>query len=239
MQPKQFKILPSRFREIRKKTLLITIPVFILVFGVGVFIAHSNSSQDSGTEPLLITIPVAIGFGFFGLNKGMNRQKELLESFTLTIDANSIWRDQKNTPSIHIYTSEVQEILKQPSGCILIKTNEPQNLIMIPAQIERPGELEMVLNTIKPIVSKSGKTFSQKYGIPLGIGCLGLMVLFYTSTHKLITLCSGMILTGALVWAFIEGQKSKNIDNRTKKGLLWVVVVLLSILVKMVSALIN
>jgi hypothetical protein len=217
-----------------------TLPILILALIGGIIIGYTNSKHDSDDVNIWpIIIPAMIIVIIISLKRSLNKQKELLKSYKITIDNNSIWRDQMNTPSIRIYTSEVVEICKQSNGSILIKTKESENSIFIPAQIENYEDLELALKNIKPINLNQSKTLFQKYAIYLVLAMFALMVVFFITTNKVAILLTGPVLIATLVWSLVKGLKSKNIDSKTKRSSLWVIVVILSIIFKIVTTVMN
>src|SRR6185436_3523286 len=99
----QYKIKPNGFREIRKQLLLRTLPISILAIAVGLGVAFSNPTmQDSPVNIWPLLIPFILFTTGFGTWRAINRQKQLFESYCLTISDTGISREQKNTPSISI-----------------------------------------------------------------------------------------------------------------------------------------
>ena len=89
---------------------------------VGILISTINSKNQANNVNIL---PFIIPFAFlavgFGIYRGVNRQKSLLDSYTLNITNNLIIREQLNTPTISIYFSDIREIAKLKNGSFLIK----------------------------------------------------------------------------------------------------------------------
>ena len=109
----QFKIRQDGFKEIKRAMLLKVIPIAIFAIFGGLAISYMNSNpkeNDVNVFPFVIPIMLsAIGFGLF---RGIKRQKQIFDSFRLTLDNTTISREQHNTPSISIPISEIIEIIK-------------------------------------------------------------------------------------------------------------------------------
>ena len=109
------------------------------------------------TFPGIIEEPGCNGGRFISLNPARGsdesnlRSLQIFESFTLSIDNNSIWRDLKNTPSIRLFRTEIEEINILPNRSITIKSKQKENLIWIPSQLEDLEELKCILSEIKPL----------------------------------------------------------------------------------------
>jgi hypothetical protein len=238
MQPKQFKIKPNGFQEVRRKYLQWLIPILILGVTVGLAISHVNGKKEEDDFSVLAyAIPLCVGFIAFSVYSGLNKSKALFESFTLTLEPNSIIRDQLNTPVIHIYHSEVTDISRMKNGCILIKSQDKGNLIAIPPQIEKREELEAMLGAIKPISESPKLSLAQKYPVVLVLLVLLLIAGVFVTTNVLLVSIGGILLTGFFIWVLYEGSRSKNIDQKTKKGLWWIVVVLLAVVARVIMIL--
>ena len=79
---------------------------------------------------------IVLGALAFGLYRGVNRQKEIFDSYRLTLDNNAITREQHKTPTITISNTDVIEIVKNSNGSFTLKGNSPVNVIGVPSQID-------------------------------------------------------------------------------------------------------
>lgn len=221
----------NSFNEIKKAMIIKTIPVAILASGVGLTISHFNTNgQTSDINVLPFVIPIIVISLAFGLLKGINRQKDLFESYKLVVNESEIIRKQNNTQTITIPHHEVKSISRSPKGILTVLGNSNHEMIIIPAQINNIDKLEQILSQIKPINNYEQKPFNEKYKgllIPL---MLALMATTYISKNKLIVGISGTILILFLGYSFYEVQKNKNIDKKTKNGMWLLILVVLSIL---------
>jgi hypothetical protein len=230
-----FKIRQDGFKEIKKKTLLRSIPILLIAVTVGITISTINSrGKDNDVNVLPFVIPLAILALGFGVYRGINRQKALFDSYTLTITNNLITREQYNTPTISIYFNEIKEIAKHKNGSFTIRGKDVSDLIGIPSQIDNYSQLETTLEVIKPIVIKNKVPLLEKYQSLTGLVTAGLMLCVYTVESKIIVGLTGSALVALMIWSFIKIQKSKNVDNKTKKSVWWVLLVLASVIAVMI-----
>jgi len=227
----QFKIRPEGFKQIRKKQLLQSIPILLLAAIGGLVISSMNSTAKEGnvnTLPFVIPIVlIALGFGVY---RGLNRRKNLLNSYILTITDNLIERQQNDTAKISIYFNDISEISKGKDESFTIKGKTSTETILVPSQIENYNQLEQLLNTIKPIKENVTESILQKQRNLISLLTLALMAIVYVSKDKILVGISGAILVGLLSWSFYEIRTSKNVDNKTKKGVWWVLFVLAGII---------
>lgn len=229
--PERFKIKENGFNEIRNKILYRTIPIGIIAVVGGLSISFFNSnSQSSDVNTLPFVMPIILAALAFGIYKGLRRQKQIFDSFVLTIDDMAITREQDLMPTMSIPIDEIQQIVKSSKGTFVIKGNSPQEVIGIPSQIENSDELESVLSRLKDITISDDKSLFQKYQWLLPILTVILMVITYLSTNKLIIGIAGTTLTIGLIYSLVTSQQSKHIDKKTKKSMWLVLIVLLSII---------
>jgi type III secretory pathway component EscS len=229
--PEKFKIKENGFDEVRKKVLYRTIPIVIIAAAGGLLISLFNSNgQTTEVNTLPFVIPIIIGALAFGLFKGLNRQKQIFNSFILTIDEIEVTREQALTPAISIPVSEIQQIIKNSKGTFVIKGKSPQEVIGIPSQIENSEALESFLSELKSITVSDDKSFVQKYQWVFPLLTVILMVITYLSTNKLLVGITGTTLTIGLIYSFITTQRSKHIDKKTKKSMWLVLIVLFAVI---------
>lgn len=227
----EFQIKENGFTEIKKTMIIKTIPIAILATGTGLAISHFNTNgQSSDVNVLPFVIPIIIGALAFGLFKGINRQKGLFESYKLIINENEIIREQNNTQTISIPRNEIKSIIRNPKGILTIVGNSNTEIIGVPSQINNSEKLEQILSQIKPITDSDKKPLTEKYKGVLILLMLGLMATVYISKDKIIVGITGIILVLFLGYSFYEVRRNKNIDKKTKNGMWWIILVLLSII---------
>lgn len=227
----QFKNKQNGFKEIKKAILIKSIPISLLAVIGGLAINHFNTNiQQSNVNVYPFILPIVLGAMTFGLYRGINRQKKIFDSYRLTINDNSITREQHNTPTITISNSEISKIIKNSNGSFTIKGNSMINVIGVPSQIEDYELLEKSLSEIREITIKDGKKYLQML---LSLGSMlviGLMLAVYISKDKMVVGASGSILLIILGYSFFQLYRSKNVDNKTKRSIWWIILPTASII---------
>jgi hypothetical protein len=227
----QFKIRKDGFKEIRKVMLVKAIPILLFATSGGLAIAYLNSNEEqSDVNVFPFVIPLMLGALAFGLYRGVNRQKEIFDSYVLTLDNNCITREQHNTQTITISNNGIIDIIKNSNGSFTIEGNSTVNVISIPSQIEDYEKLEKLLFEIRQISTIESKPFLQKFNALFSILTIGLMAAVYISKDKIIVSVAGTVLLPILGYSLFEVQRSKNIDRKTKKGMWWLILVIISII---------
>lgn len=234
----QFKIRQDGFKEIRKALLIRTIPLSLIAVIGGLMISHFSSNEDQRDVNVFpVLIPVVLGTLAFGLYLSIQRQKTLFDSYTLTIDDQKITREQHNTPSITISITDLKDIIKNLNGSYIIKGTSSAHSIVIPSQIEDYTKLEKLLLDLRPISVKTKESFLQKFQTPISLLALGLMAIVYIAKDKVIVGVSGTIVLVVFAYSTFTLWRSKNIDNKTKKGSWWMLLLIGSIIITMYAKL--
>ena len=226
---KTYKHTQDGFREIKKRTMRITVPFVALALLLGFGISYYNAGGgDFTTLPLVVLI--GLGAGGFGILKGLNRQRDLFNSYTLTMDESSLQREQLNTATLRISKADVKEIVRCPNGSILIKGREQTDTIIVSANIEDYDNFMAALREWGEVRNHEAKPLQQGLLLSLIVGGMALIATVYISTNKYLVLVSGTALLSGLVWSVYQVQTSKNVDRKTKRSLWWTVLVMLSVL---------
>jgi len=226
-----YKIRSNGFKEIRKQILtrLLIFTSLIAAGSLAITIFNSKEKQDYVIVLPIMIVLMVIVFGF-SIYRALKKQKQLLDSYALTINDNTVTRYQLNTPTISLYHNEIKEISKTSNGSFIIKGKDAEDVILIPAQIDSYANLEASLNQIKPIIFQKSKPIFEKYPVLNVIVMIGLMFGVYVSMNKIIVATCGILITAIMGWSFYKVQKSKNVEHRIKRISWLLLIVLFSII---------
>jgi hypothetical protein len=225
-----YRIRPDGFKEIKKQTLQRLLVVGLVALSI--VTVTTIGAKEKGDY--IITVPVTIVlfsliFGF-SIRRTFKKQKELLDSYALTINDNTIARYQLNTPTIILYHAEIKEILKTKSNRFIIKGKNAEDIIYVPPQIGNYQDLEIKLSEIKSISLHNSKNPFERYPAIIIFLVLGLMLGVYGSMNKIIVLMCSIPLVAIIVWSFLKIQKNKNIESRAKRASWFILIILFSII---------
>lgn len=222
-----FRIRPGGYKEIRKKLLFIMVPIFLVVMSIVCVTSVINISGTSKTiyhpvstyDLILALTAFVIPFGVAGfvIYRVLVRIKKMYESYELQISDNLIAREVFNTPTVSIYLKDVQEIVKRKNGTFIVRGSKNYDVFFIPKQIENYDQVETALEQIMPVTTKSKKNNLQIVQLILNFILIGLLICVNTVNNKIIVATAGILFLGIMIWNFIQTQKSKNVDYRTKR----------------------
>jgi flagellar biosynthesis protein FliQ len=226
-----FAIRENGFDAIKKKVLVRTLVVMIAAMTVGLTISTLNAKHEKDDVNILpYFIPLMAVFIAYRMYSGTKKLKTSFESFTLNIADNVITREQNNLNPLSISAIEIKEIVKNKDGTIVIKGLTASDMICVPAQINDPEGLEILLNSLHPVTVKNKDSFLRKYSFLLAFVMMGLMLGVYAATNKIIVTVCGVLLIGLLGWGIYNVQQNKNVDVKVKRSSWWVAILLLSVI---------
>jgi hypothetical protein len=229
---KQYTLKPEAFQEAKKKIFFRSFPLMIIALGVGFSFSHFNSpNPESSLDTLSFIIPAGLALMAISLFLALKKQKQLLESYTLILEEDAIIREQKNTPTIRLAHTEIKEIIKDNNGSYIIKKENLHSAIIVPYLIQDPDKLEEALQQIRPLsLAGSSKSLKQRLLSALPLAILALMAVVYLSSNKILVGISGTLFTASMIWSFVQIQRGKNYDKKTKRASYWMAIVLLSVI---------
>jgi hypothetical protein len=223
----EFRIDQERFDEIRKKMLLKTIPLLVVASCIGMVIGYFNlRSNEAGNMNFLIVLPFVAALVGFNIFRSVKKQKEIILSYSLTIDRESITRKQLTMTPVTILKSDIREIIKYPDGSFIIKGNSKGSCINVPAQIEEHGYVESLLYGFHHVSEKNSKPLLERFGMLFSFVTLALMAAVYLSQDQLTVLVCGTALLLILGYSLLKIQLSKSVDQKIK-NISWVVLLVM------------
>lgn len=215
---KQFKV--SEEGLMRTKARVTKTMVFVGVLGL-LFSHFINQAQqkepDISTEIPVMALLVIVFIG--STIWTLKRTTQLVQSYTVSFTNNAVVRGQFNTPTITIPYNEITEIIKNYDGSFSIKGKSKFEAIGIYALIENHEELEKILESLKPVTQPAATiNFLHKYNFIIILATFATMGIFYLSTNKLLIAISGISIISLLCYSLYTIQKSKSLDNTTRRS---------------------
>lgn len=231
----QYKISPAGIAEVKRKAMRTTVPVLVLAILVGGFLPElAGKGRGMNLSTIFIMVPFMVGVLGFGLWNGFKRQRQLLESYTLTLEAHDLVREQFDTPTLRIPKLDVASITQHANGSFTIKGRNGTGEIVVLPQVENPAELARLLGEISPVTVLTTTPLLQKYSALLGLVTVGLFALHFIATTAPVVVGSGVALIGLLLWSFFTIIRNKNVDNKTARGTYWALAIVLGVLIRII-----
>jgi len=228
----QFKLRPEAFAKVKKRIIIRFAVIFVVCFVLVTLASGQQNKVDAATNAVTAAVIFLflIVIYFFSIRRSLKYAKLLYDSYTFIIEGNTLTRLQQNTPAISFNFNEVKTISKTSKGNLIITGTKPGDIIYIPPTVENPAEMEQLLAGIQPISKTAAISFIVKYNLPISVLVIAMMICVYAVNNKVIVGVSGTVVSLVLVWGLYDTQANKNIDTKTKRNMLWTLVVLLSVI---------
>ncbi len=236
----QYRLKPEAFIVARKRLLLGTIPMFIimvLAFVVPHYFA-GETANPIDEQQLLIVIGLMAVFTPVSLFRIFKKKRHLYDNFVLTVDDNSISCTPLLREAIDFTWLEVTRIVKNADGSILIHGGANNAIITVPAQVENKEQLIKRLNEISPVLEVQ-KTFLTTYGKYLIIITTVIFLVFLNTNDKVIIGITGPVLMGAVLWSIIALRNNRQMAPGTQRKLWWILIPFIGVAAKTILVLTN
>lgn len=221
----KFTFSPGKAAQLRRKYFN-QVAIFIGIAAAGGVITSSLKSngayQDVRFLPLFFLV-MGLPLGY-GLLRAYKRAKAYYEGYLLTIDTDTITHTQPGYQDVVLYKNDVIAIGQYPDGGFAVATDKGQ--LIIPAGLSDHDELCSQLASIKPLETTTRLPFFFRYRNAILITVLGAYICFLTMKDKIVIASLGSVLTVLLVWAGYKVWSSPAVDQRIKRKL-WIMFLLL------------
>ncbi|MFC4818535.1 MULTISPECIES: hypothetical protein [unclassified Flavobacterium] len=226
----QFKIDPDRYPEIHTKMRNQLLLIMGLSSCIALVILYINRDNQNDNFLFYVLPLVVMGYTFINsITKNLKKQKEALLSYVLTVDADYVLREQKDTPAIRIPKSEIQEIIKYSNGSFVIKGTSTAQSIVVVTQIEKKELVAQLLAELHPLSEKKQLPFMERYGMRLSFLIMAMMLGVYACDDKAIVSICGAVLLVVNGYAFYQIQRNQNLSPKVRTASWLILVVMVSI----------
>lgn len=232
---KKFILLPDAAKSLRKilltRLLLLAGVVVMVVFVVPMILSGNTTVDLSSWLTLLMLGIVLTGTYYFSLQ----RMKQSLSSYQLTIADDSITREMSIVPAITIATKDIRKISRNHDGSFTIMGKSALNAIGIPASVERREELEILLAEIMPLTDKSSSSVWLKYQYFIVLVIVGFLYGSYMIKDKYLSSAMGILFIGLMVYSWVVMQRSNNVSKRIKLTSYLMILPIYSVIMRLVA----
>ncbi len=234
--PQTYRLTPAAYKAAQRR-MIIAVPVLMLVFALPFAYAwYTNPVRTSVNWGKAAAIAIAIViFVIIRLVKLIQRQKATYEEFALTIDHDRITGRTLLSQDIDISYIEVTQIVKHIDGSFIITAGPKNMVINIPADVERPEQLEELLSRIGSIAINPVNWFSKYFKV-IGLAVFALIIVYIYSRNKIVIGVIAPMLIAVFLWIFMNmrmvGDEEKK--PRSVKQIVGFSVIILAIIIKAV-----
>lgn len=227
-----FTIKEGAYASVKSKAirnLILTMPFSILLlFFMGLFDDRNEISTH------YLTIPVIIILFVYSTFNALKKQKEILESYKLTITENEITRQQANAPDVIISRNFIGSISKTSKGDIIIKGIDANEQIAVPLLIDRFDELEQLLTSWKEF-SLPEKSFLQRNLTAVIVVGLASLIAVNTITNKALLLVSAAVFCATMIWSATELRRNPDTPPKLRKFWGWLIFIMIVVILNAVG----
>ncbi|MEJ1242498.1 hypothetical protein WBG78_30395 [Chryseolinea sp. T2] len=232
---KKFILPPDAAKGLHKillTRLLSLAGVVIMVLFVLPRILSGDASFDLSTGLTLLITGFALTISYYF---SLQRMKQSLSSYQLTIADDSITREMSIVPPITIAIKDIQSITRNNDGSITITGKSALNAIGIPASVERKEELQMLLAEIMPLTDKSNNSVWLKYQYFIVLLIVGFLYGSYMIRDKYISSAMGILFIGLMVYSWVVMQRSNNVSKRIKLSSYLMILPMYSVIMRLIA----
>lgn len=221
----QFEIRKDCIKEVRISILKKVIVTSLIVLGVFSY----KYFKDPNIYVLLLATITSFGAIIWGYYKAVERQMIIYDSYVLTIDSQTIKREQYDTPDIIIKIADISRIVKNRDGNFSIKGNSAGTTLEVPSQLEDYERFENVLSGIKPISKKTGIQFED---LLIVLYLCSFVMVFISNDKIIIAVCAAIVVIG-WCYSLFKNQQNQNIDSKSKSNW-WIGIIFIIYFIKSV-----
>ncbi|MBO9731673.1 MAG: hypothetical protein J7623_23735 [Chitinophaga sp.] len=227
-----FKTQQEGFAVIRKQTLTRFVPA--MLFGL-IVVLVVNYGDGSDVRTALFVLPVMLAAVGISIYRGLRNRKRLYDSFTIEIDEDTVVRKQDDTPDLSLNRLEISAISKDATGVITIRGMSAEDIIQIPAGMERMAELEAKLLQFLPFSEESERSLLERFRWVTGVAAIVLMAVIRFVENKIAVVASGVLLISLLVWGVLKTYRNKNLPEQYKRTI-WIMPLLIAAVIVAILA---
>ena len=225
LQPRVYKLEPSRFAEFRRG-FFVRLGILVLLVTAGLFYLMWRFDRDQGAFRFVF-IPVIAAWVVYRQYKDQRRNWQTL---VFEFHDGKFIRRMDKYPTVELVPTEITAILESPQG-IIVETNERLKKLFLSNKLLDYEALRSQLLSWAPTVRITSwrrsywdyiRNFSEVLACLSVFG--GPLYLLYTP-YRAVILPLGLILSLAMLGMLLYGRNSPAIPTRTKK-FVWILLLL-------------
>jgi hypothetical protein len=236
---KTYRLSPAYYTALKRRLLLTAIPIISAAGAVG-FIAGLLQGGTTLVNAALFAALTGVFF-IFTIPRSYIQQRNLAETYKLTVDGDTITRTQNGAQDISITRSGIARITETPDKGLGIIAINSKLRFGIPVTLEGYAELRKTLASWHQIQAVKPRGMHWQAAIvPLvAMALIGLFAVAIISSDKtLVTATGGLALIVSVASALIL-VNNPQVDAKTKSKLWLISIPLLALAAKVFYTLVN
>lgn len=230
METRIFRLNPESYPALRKRIIIRTTLLVLIIWGGVSFMLLKDGDQDS--TGIWFVAGMALFYGYL-IFKTSKKRRKIYESYTLIIDEWNITRKQDGLKDMQIPLSEITTIEKNAENRFVIrgKSKAPLERILIPRQIEDYDRIEEILAGFKSITVNLKPNYLEKYRMLITLILVAPVLGVYVMDNKIIVSVCAVLAVTMLVYSMFYMLKYKNTVKSWNRTLWFMPLIIISILV--------
>jgi hypothetical protein len=236
---KTYRLSPAYYAALKRRLLLTAIPIISAAGAVG-FLAGLLQGGTTLINAALFAALTGVFF-VFTIPRSYRQQRDLAESYKLTVDGDTITRTQTGAREISVTRSGIARITETPDKGLGIIAINSKLRFGIPATLEGYAELRKTLDSWHQIqtVKPSGMHWQAALVPLLALALIGLFAVAIISNDKVLVSATGSLALVVSVASVFVLVNNPQVDAKTKSKLWLVSIPLLALVAKIIYTLVN
>ena len=236
---KTYHLSSAYYAALKQRLLLTAVPIVAAAGAVGYLAGSWQGGVGLGYAAVFVLI-TGIFFAFT-IPRNYRQQRELAQSYKLTLQDNTITRTQAGAQEISIARGNIARITELPGRGLALFAANSRLRFGIPATLEGYAELRATLESWHRIeaVASTGLHW-QAVAVPLiALAIVGLFAIAIISNDKVLVTVSGLAAIIVSVASALVLWNSAQVDTKTKSRLWLISIPLLGVVAKVIYTLVS
>lgn len=224
----EHRLSETFFQGLTKRILSFSIPLSLLALGAAWYMSEAGTDGVSIISLVIVATVLA-----FTMARTLRRQKRSFRSFCIRVEEDRLARVQDGYPPLEIAFADITKISEQSPHGLTVQGSGPHQAIFLFSSLERFDELRARLAAHHPIEKSVPKFWSVPKLLGMILGPLVALVVVFRSDSPPVVWVAGCLALGVLACCVVTIARSPHVERSAKRGLWWMIPVVLSICLKM------
>ena len=217
---KTYVLTAAYFEMLRKRFYYVVVPISLLALIVGFLIATMQQGINIG---VIVIVPILLGVIIISLRKSLIQLQKSWASYRLSIEPDSMYRQQDNYETVKIYSNEITQIQAVSGGSIIVRDDKAKKQIVIPETLENFAEVKTILiqwHKIDVVENKQKQNIIMMYSTAvITLITMGIVMLGEKSN---LVLAAAVIFLLLMIGSLFYIQRSSSFNKKSKRMFWWI-----------------